>query len=429
MNTGSRLKYHRLKKKLSLEEVATGILPPKELKKIETGAKEPSLNELEALCKKLKIPLAPKDNPVGKVLVKNFKTSLLHPKNKGKIMELYSDIHDHPLLHVNEDIELEYNIQQIRYFIITGDLDSAEEKLKSLEHFKEFMNHEQFYLFHKYNGNYHYILNDFEAALKTYLLAEKIVPNFISPSEKGDLYYSIGISASQCWETELAFKYTEIALSTYQQEFIPKRIVECHMNMGVVHTRFGNYKTALEHYKNALIIGRKLEIEILRFTTEYNVGYSYLLNQQFILAIQHFEEALDYVPQEYTADILLTYSGLIMSELELGNFDAAKAWVIKGHELIISKNLNINSPTSPIFKIAYMQIMAFYFLINEKFDEFERIVVNHLIPGLQGYKSFYEMGYFYNELGNVYYKQGFFEKSAMVLKESQKAFRKLFTFR
>lgn len=429
MDTGLRLKYHRLKKKISLEEAAAGILTPRELKKIETGAKEPALKELEALCKKLEIPLAPKDNPVGKVLVKNFKTSLLHPQNKGKIMELYSDIHDHPLLHVNEDIELEYNIQQIRYFIITGDLDSAEEKLKSMEHFKEFMDQEQFYLFHKYNGNYHYILNDFEAALKTYLMAEKIVPNSVSPSEKGDLYYSIGISASQCWETELAFKYTDMALKTYQQEFIPKRIVECHMNMGVIHTRFGNYKTSLEHYKNALTIGRKLEIDILRFTTEYNVGYLYLLNQQFSLAINHVEEALNYVPQEYTADILLSYSVLIMSELELGNFEAAKAWAIKGYDLIVSKNLSINSPTSDIFKIAFRQNMALFYLINENYDEFESIVVNYLIPSLEDYKSFYEMGYFYNELGNVYYKQKFFEKSATVLKESQKAFKNLITFR
>ena len=97
--------------------------------------------------------------------------------------------------------------------------------------------------------------------------------------------------------------------------------------------------------------------------------------------------------------------------------------------MIVSKSLNINSPTSDIFKIAFRQSLALYYLINEKFDEFESIVVSHLIPSLKDYKSFYEMGYFYNELGNVYYKQKFFEKSATVLKESQKAFRNLITFR
>ena len=146
--TGMRLKYHRMKRKMSLEDLASGILLPKELKKIESGLKEPGLKELEALCKKLSISLAPKDNPVGKVLVKNFKSLLLHPQNKAKIMEQYADIPNHPLLHNDEEIELEYNIQQIRFFIITGDLDSAEEKMKDIERFKEFMNQEQFYLYH-----------------------------------------------------------------------------------------------------------------------------------------------------------------------------------------------------------------------------------------------------------------------------------------
>ena len=73
MDTGMRLKYHRLKKRFSMEETASGIITSKELKKIESGLKEPALKELEALCKKLEIPLAAKDNPIGKVLVKNFK--------------------------------------------------------------------------------------------------------------------------------------------------------------------------------------------------------------------------------------------------------------------------------------------------------------------------------------------------------------------
>ncbi|MDN3450331.1 helix-turn-helix domain-containing protein [Planococcus sp. APC 3906] len=423
MDTGLRLKYHRLKKKISLEEAASGIITPRELKKIETGAKEPALKELEALCKKLEIPLAPKDNPVGKVLVKNFKTSLLHPQNKGKIMELYSDIHDHPLLHVNEDIELEYNIQQIRYFIITGDLDSAEEKLKSMEHFKEFMDQEQFYLFHKYNGNYHYILSDFEAAFKIYLMAEKIAPHSLSSTEKGDLFYSLGITASQLYYTEMAFKYTELALNIYQQEFIPKRIVECHLNMGITHTRLRNYQTSRDHYKTALTIGRRLDIEILKFTTEYNLGYCYFLNQSHELTITHMENALKYIPNEYTADKLLTFCFLIISEYELGNIEKAKSWGKEGLEIIESKNLSLNSPTKDTFKEAYIEFMCLIHFLSNDYEKFEYMTLHHLFPSLENHNNFFEMGYFYNHLGNVYYEQGLFEKSASALKKSQKAYR------
>ncbi|UJF25997.1 helix-turn-helix transcriptional regulator [Planococcus sp. 107-1] len=429
MDTGLRLKYHRLKKKISLEEVASGILSPRELKKIESGLKEPSLADLEALCKKLEIPLAPKDNPVGKVLVKNFKSSLVHPQNKGKIMEQYSDIKDHPLLHVNEDIELEYSIQQIRYFIVIGDLDTAELKLKEMERFKEFMNQEQFYLFHKYNGNYHYILNDHETALKTYLMAEKIAPSTTSPSELGDLYYSIGISSSQCWETELAFKYTDLALKIYQQEFVPKRIVECHLNIAMTQQRIGNFKIATEHFKNALTIGRKLEIDILRFTTEFNVGYSHFLFQNFESSIHHVTAALEFVPAEYTADILLSYCLIIKCNIELKNIEEAVRWQIKGKKIVVEKHLNLDLPTNHAFKEAIMEFFCLSHYLNNEYDQFESLVVNTFLPSLSVNDNFYEIGYYYGLLGNLYYNQERYKDSSFAFNNSRLAYKNLITIK
>lgn len=35
MDTGMRIKYNRIKKKMSIDDLSSGILPPKELKKIE----------------------------------------------------------------------------------------------------------------------------------------------------------------------------------------------------------------------------------------------------------------------------------------------------------------------------------------------------------------------------------------------------------
>ncbi|MEK6268062.1 MAG: helix-turn-helix transcriptional regulator [Planococcus sp. (in: firmicutes)] len=427
MDTGMRLKYHRLKQKISLEEFSSGILSPRELKKIESGVKDPALKDLEALSKKLAIPLAPKDNPIGKVLVKNFKNSLLHPQNKAEIMEQYNDIQGHPLLHADEDVELEYCIQQIRYYIITGDLDSAEEKIKEMERFREFMSQEQFYLFHKYNGNYNYILNDYEKALKTYLVAEKIAPNTISASELGDLYYSIGISSSKCRETEKAFKYTEMALKIYQQEFIPKRIVECHLNIAITHQHFGNFKMSMDHYKNALTIGNKLEIDILRFTTEFNLGYSYFLFQNYNLSIIHIENSLKYIHPEYTADLLLSYCILIKCQYEVGNYDAAKEWLRKGMEIVENKKLNINSPTNHIFKEAYIEFICLVHLLDENFEDFEEYVLNQLIPSLEATDNYFEKGYYFGHLGKLYYDQERYKESAETLNKAKESYKKINT--
>ncbi|AQU80080.1 helix-turn-helix domain-containing protein [Planococcus faecalis] len=425
MDTGMRLKYHRLKQKISLEEFSSGILSPRELKKIESGVKDPALKELEALCKKLTIPLAPKDNPIGKVLVKNFKNSLLHPHNKAEIMEQYNDIQGHPLLSADEDVELEYSIQQIRYFIITGDLDSAEEKIKEMDRFREFMSQEQFYLFHKYIGNYNYILNDFEKALKTYFVAEKIAPNTISASELGDLYYSIGISSTKCRETEMAFKYSEMALKIYQQEFIPKRIVECHLNIAITHQHFGNFRMSMEHYKNALTIGNKLEIDILRFTTEYNMGYAYFLFQNYEQAITHTESSLNYIHPEYPADILISYCVLIKCNYELQNYEAAKAWLKKGLHIVENKKISIHSPTNQAFKEAYIEFICLDYLVNKNYDEFKDLFVNQLLPSLESTENFFEMGYFLGHLGKVYYLQENFQESAKIMDKARKAYKNI----
>ncbi|MGE6370893.1 helix-turn-helix domain-containing protein [Planococcus kocurii] len=427
MDTGMRLKYHRLKQKISLEEFSSGILSPRELKKIESGVKDPALKELEALCKKLTIPLAPKDNPIGKVLVKNFKNSLLHPHNKAEIMEQYNDIQGHPLLSADEDVELEYCIQQIRYFIITGDLDSAEEKIKEMDRFREFMSQEQFYLFHKYIGNYNYILNDFEKALKTYFVAEKIAPNTISASELGDLYYSIGISSTKCRETEMAFKYSEMALKIYQQEFIPKRIVECHLNIAITHQHFGNFRMSMEHYKNALTIGNKLEIDILRFTTEFNLGYSYFLFQNYELSIIHMENSLKYIHPEYSADLLLSYCILIKCQYEVENFGAAKEWIRKGSELVENKKLNIDSPTNHIFKEAYIEFICLVHLLNEDYQKFGEFVLSQLIPSLEATNNYFESGYYFGHLGRIHYEQGRYKESAEIMNKARESYKNINT--
>ncbi|MDN7241530.1 helix-turn-helix domain-containing protein [Planococcus sp. N028] len=427
METGARIKYHRIKKKMSVEELASGIISTRELKKIESGDKSPSLEDLQALCKKLGISLAPKDNPIGKVLVKNFKSSLLHPQNKGKIMEQYADIHGHPLLHVDEDIELEYCVQQIRYFIITGDLDSAEEKIKEMDRFKEFMNQEQFYLFHKYIGNYHYILNDFENALKTYLLSERISPPSLGASELGDLYYSIGISATQCWQITMANKYSKLALKIYQQEFVPKRIVECHLNIAINERRVGNFKTAKEHFRNAFTIGNKIDNDFLKFNTEYNYGYYYYQLQNFKAAIIHLENALQYVPDEYTSDLILDYCVLIKCHIELKNLDAAKEILLKGYKIIKDKNISIDSPSNAHFKEVYTEFTCLNYFVNDNIEKFEEFLVDNLIPILKSHNKHFEMGFYYEHLGNSYMELGQFKQSALALTKAKQAYKDLMT--
>ncbi|WP_088006208.1 tetratricopeptide repeat protein [Indiicoccus explosivorum] len=285
MDLGARIKYHRKKQNMELEELAEGLLSPAELKKIELGDMAPSADLHKALCEKLRIPLAPVENPIGQQLIEQFKELLLHPQDRVRIRELYSMISEHPLLNIDEEIEIDYSIQLIRFFIVTGDLDSAEEKIEDMEQLKEFMNQEQYFLFHKYCGTFQYMNRNFETALNLYLLAEKIAPANISPTECGDLYYSIGISSTQVKKNEAADKYTRMALAIYEEEFLPKRVVECHINLGISQQRMKNLRSSIEHLKTALKISKKLDFEHLLYVAEYNCGVFYFMHGEIQSAI------------------------------------------------------------------------------------------------------------------------------------------------
>ena len=287
------------------------------------------------------------------------------------------------------------------------------------------MSQEQFYLFNKYNGNYNYILNDFEKALKTYLIAEKIAPKSISAAELGDLYYSIGISSTKCEERDLSFKYSELALKIYQQEFVPKRIVECHLNIAITHEHFGNHKLSMEHYKNALTIGNKLDIDILMFTTEYNLGYSYFIYQQYEMAIPHLQNALKYIPDEYVADNIAAHCVLIKSYLELGDKDKAKEIMQIALKFVEAKGLHSDSPSNATFKDAYMEFIALTNLLNDEEAEFESIINNKLINSFKNSNSFHDLGYYLAYLGKIYFKQGRYKEAAEVMERSKDAYKEV----
>lgn len=292
-----------------------------------------------------------------------------------------------------------------------------------MDRFKEFMDQEQYYLYHKYNGNYNYILNDYENALKTYLIAEKIAPKSISAAEIGDLYYSIGISSNHCEEHELAFKYSELALKIYQQEFVPKRIVECHLNIAITHEHFGNYKLSLEHHKNALTIGSKLDIDILKFTTEYNVGFSNFIYQQYEEAILHLDNALKYIPDEYLTDCVSTYCLLIRSYLEINDKVKAKEAIKAGAVKIKAKDIGLDSPANSSFRNVYMEFIALTYLIDGNETEFENILFKELLKTFEDSNSFHDLGYYYGYLGKIFFKQSRYKESAIMLEKSKDAYK------
>lgn len=360
-----------------------------------------------------------------KELIEQFKKLLLESTQRKKILEQYLYLQDHPITHFDKKMMLDFYVQKIRFHVMYGDMEAAEETINEVKLYKDALNSEQNYFLHKHLGNYLYASGEFQNAFNEYLEAEKLIIDNFSPLELGDLYYSLGLTASQFFETEKSLKYTEMALKIYQQEFIPKRITECHINLGIQQSRLRNFKTAIDHNHAALNIAQELNSSFLKFTTEYNYGYIYFQFQNYELAIEHISKSLNYLPEEYITDYLMSYNTLIKASYEMGDLQGATKWLNKGN--LVANKIEQEETLHRNIKVAYTEFAVLSHLINNEDIEYENLMNDSWIPLLEERNHIYELGYYFNQLGNYYLRKSEFEKAAHILNKSSKTFQKLIT--
>ena len=360
-----------------------------------------------------------------KKLIEEFKKLLLESTQRKQILEQYLYLQDHPITHFDKKLKLDFEIQKIRFHVLHGDMEAAEETVKDVQLYLDVLDEEQKYYYYKHLGNFSYAQGEYKHAFEYYQKAEKDYKDSFSSLELGDLYYSLGISASQFFETDKSLKYTEMALKIYQQEFIPKRITECHINLGVAQSRLRNFKTAIDHNHAALKIAQELNNNMLRFSTEYNYGYIYFQFQNYQLAIEHISKSLQFLPPEYLTDYFMSYNTLIKAAYELGDIEQALYWLECGKRLALNSELEENNNKS--VKEVYTEFMVLNYLLENEEDKYEETILNYWIPLVEDRNHFYDLGYYYNQLGNFYLKRLEYEKAAHMLNKASKSFQKLFT--
>ncbi|MFC4409600.1 tetratricopeptide repeat protein [Chungangia koreensis] len=360
-----------------------------------------------------------------KQLIENFKLLLLESTQRKKIFEQYLYLQDHPITHFDKKLKLDFDIQQIRFHVLNGDMEAAEQIIKDVYLYEDAFDDEQHYYYNKHLGNFHYAHGDYKKAFDHYAIAEKLVLDSFPQLELGDLYYSLGLTASQFFETVKGLKYTEIALKIYQQEFVPKRITECHINLGVIHSRLRNFKTAIDHNHAALKIGQELNSNLLRFSTEYNYGYIYFQFQNYQLAIEHISKSLDHLPPEYVTDYLMSFNSLVKASNELGDKEQALYWLDRGSE--IANEIDSEEIIDRNVKEVYTEHKVLSFFLNNEIEQYENLMLNVWLPLLEHKNHLFELGYYYNQVGNYYLGKGEFEKAAHMLKKASNTFQHLMT--
>ncbi|MEK5176215.1 helix-turn-helix domain-containing protein [Heyndrickxia sp. FSL W8-0496] len=418
MNIGAIIKLNRINQNLTQEDLADGIISISYLSKIENGKIEPNEEVIKLLCRKLGIQVNNQiDDSIREKCHEWFRLLLTSSdiaeleKMFGEITELLKVIH-------NSELQILVNIHMIRYYLKIGDTDNAIQKVNSLKDVSGTFNNLQKYYWYKFNGNYYSIIEEENEALHNYTLAEDLIPSIeLSQEEVADLQYALSVTYSKFRLTSEAQSYANKALEYYRQVYHFSRCAECHLVLGICYRRINNHDKAIKNYNLAKQLAESTDKKEIITLTHLNIGYLYFVKEDTDQAIKH----LDIIINDNEASIqlrLLAITSIIGKSYSINNINETRKRIQQGLKLIDSNNKNK-------FLAFYYEILCHLYLIEERNEEFEELMVNNFIPFLKESKNYAKLTEFSEMLGNYYWKKHKYKSAATYYNLVNNSYKKI----
>ena len=370
MTIGSKIRFHRLKRKLTQEDLAKGIISISYLSKLENNQVTPSNDIINLLCERLGVNnLFDRSNQLNNLLEKWNHELLWNHSDQAdfthevimKELEETDDLMTH----------LFYRILCFRLQLMKGNLADA---LKHMVHiqsnYKELTDTLRFY-YHKYKGNYYYLIEEYQKARGELKEAETyyVLGNVVNEEERADLYYLYSLVLTRLNMYRLAIYYGEKSLSIFQGVYYQKRCAEVHLLLGICYRRIRYSEEALKHYEWANFISHSIHYTSLLSKVEQNLGYLKSFMKKSDEAIQHYLRSIELKEGDEEGKLYSILS-LVKEYYKMNQFSNVEFWLPKGLELC-SKDK---------FPDKYYQFSYYQFALNDFPTGFEMFMKEYALP-------------------------------------------------
>jgi len=397
MNIGAIIKLNRIKQNLTQEELAEGIISISYLSKIENGKIEPNDEVIKLLCLRLGIEINRQIDDETKALCHEWFRLLLSCTDVEKLKEKYKEVNE--LVNTIQDLELQIllKIHLIRYFLKIGDNDQAFEHLTQLKDFQKTFTLEQKYYWNKFCGNYYYIIEDYNEALKYYTLSEDCLINLeFTDEEIADLAYSLSLTYSKLRITSLALRTASKSLEIYRQIYNFSRCAQCHLILGISYRRINNHDNAIKNYQLAKQLAEQINNNEIIQLTHLNLGYLYFVQGKTDQAIDYLDKIVK-EEESPLSDRLLALTSIIEEFYRSKNYVEAKKRIQEGLKWI-------NLGNKEQYLLYYYEIYTHLYLIDQEYEKFEHMLVNEFIPYLEEQKDYAKLTVYAELLGDHFEK-------------------------
>ncbi|MBL0386291.1 tetratricopeptide repeat protein [Tumebacillus sp. ITR2] len=416
MSLGQKIRELRVAKGLTQSDLGSGLVTPSMISQIESDKANPSYKVLEAIAEKLETPLehflADIQTQLEQTSAHKVAKALLSSRNYERATGLLESLLEKPspnlnLIDVKTDLgDCYMNLNQYEQAIVEFEevLEIAKEKFnypallaalnklgvieqkrqkyhraiyhwrKAFELFDE-LPHSEPYLQSQILtnlGTIHYQLGEFKDALSYYDTAYKFLSKSNHFEQIGFTYLGLGLSYKKIQEFEKAAEYSQYAIAIFESLKNMKLAIDVKRNYGILKCEEGRTEEAMNLFNNCLEEYARHNYFTEAATVYGEIARLHLKERQFDLCREACQQALESLVADSreTAPILRT---LAIAEEECGNLELAVLNMERARDLF-----------------------AHHHLLNELAET-------------------------YSLLGDLYQKQGDFQRANVCLQEMKKA--------
>lgn len=395
IETGSFIKLQRTKQKMTLGELAEGIVSVSYLSKIENLKTEPSPNIIELLCNRLGIELHSDMEEVIKEKCEEWYQMVFYNQDKEAIIETYKEIQDLLDRNISESMLL-FEIYKVRYYLILGEVQEALKQLNELNRLTNSFDTKELYYWYKFKGNYNSTMNENKAAMDRYQRAENIVRKLdVSEEEVADLHYAMAITHSKLRQTLEAIDFANQALDIFMKMYNFNRCAQCHIVLGISYRRIKMYDKSIKNYNLAKHLASLDNNNEIKQLTNQNLGYLHLVQGNHIESIKFYREIID-EDDVNSIDKITAMTQLIKIYYNLDN--------VEDMNEVMDKSIKIIDEVTghPDYQFYYYVIYTYYYSINKNAVKFTELVKNKFIPFLKKHRDFVNLINFASMLAKHY---------------------------
>lgn len=411
MNIGGKISFRRKKMGLTQEKLSKGICSITYLSKLENNRIEANIEILDLLSKRLQTPLLELTSDDQTEVMEKLR-GIYKRVIKRELVDVQTPLNDLKSLKeaYNPFVSTAFYIVWFEFHIAKQDRTTASEIKKELLTREHYLTDETRFWLYKSLGYFEYTFGNLEKSAQHFYQAQKLAHQ--NSYFEAHIEYLLGLVNTRLMIISKSIFHTEKAIELYTQELDLKKIIQCQLLLAVNYCKIDYYDTAKKIYTKLIEQSNQQPINNPFLGKVYhNLGYLFLKTNDFEQAISEFKKALSY--KEETTEQLSTLYLLSYCNKQQGSTEKALTLCDKIMTLSLDRDPHF-SYKAYILKVSIIQpdLQEATFI-----DRFE----NEIIPFfLQRDPNI--AGECYRILGQIYYDQQKYKKSARFYKKAHELY-------